>query len=308
MTSTTAIEIQALTKRFGSVCAVDNLSFEVARGSITGFLGPNGAGKTTTLRMLLGLIEPTDGIATIAGRPYRELVDPFRHVGAVLESTSFHPGRPARDHLRVLCIAAGIRTSRVDEVLDQVGLTDAGDRRVRGFSLGMRQRLGLAAALLGDPELLILDEPANGLDPEGVHWLRQFLRSYADRGASVLVSSHLLAEIAQTVDDVVIVAKGRLVTQSSLADLAGQNKSAVWVRTPQARVLRDALTAKGVAAEVQTAETVLAFETTTEAVGIAAAGAGVVIFEMTSQLFDLEEIFLELTSSTNETTTKGASR
>jgi ABC-2 type transport system ATP-binding protein len=304
----TSIQIQGLTKRFGTVVAVDNLSFEVAQGSVTGFLGPNGAGKTTTLRMLLGLIEPTAGTATIAGKPYRELVDPFRHVGAVLESTSFHPGRRASDHLRVLCVEAGLRLTRVDEVLEEVGLADVGDRRVKGFSLGMRQRLGLAAALLGEPELLILDEPANGLDPEGVHWLRRFLRSYADKGASVLVSSHLLAEIAQTVDDVVIVAKGRLITQSSLADLAGRTKPGVWVRTPQAQVLRDALAAKGISAEVQTSETVMALETTTEVVGIAAAGAGVVIFEMTHQHFDLEEFFLELTTPSTDSISKGASR
>jgi ABC-2 type transport system ATP-binding protein len=304
----TSIQIEGLTKRFGSVVAVDNLSFEVAPGSITGFLGPNGAGKTTTLRMVLGLIEPSAGRATIAGQSYRDLVDPFRHVGAVLESTSFHPGRRARDHLRVLCVAAGLPVIRADEVLDEVGLSDVADRRVKGFSLGMRQRLGLAAALLGRPELLILDEPANGLDPEGVHWLRRFLRSYADQGASVLVSSHLLAEIAQTVDNVVIVAKGRLVTQSSLADLADRTKPGVWVRTPQAGALRDALASKGIAAELTTTETVMALETTTEAVGIAAAGAGVVIFEMTSTHFDLEEYFLELTTPTTDDITKGAVR
>jgi ABC-2 type transport system ATP-binding protein len=304
----TSIQINGLTKRFGTVVAVDNLSFEVAEGSITGFLGPNGAGKTTTLRMLLGLIEPTAGSSIIAGKPYRELADPFRQVGAVLESTSFHPGRRARDHLRVLCTAAGLPPTRADEVLHEVGLADVGDRRVKGFSLGMRQRLGLAAALLGEPELLILDEPANGLDPEGVHWLRNFLRGYADSGRSVLVSSHLLAEIAQTVDDVVIVAKGRLVTQSSLADLAGRKKPGVWVRTPQAEVLRQALGSKDIAAEVQTPDTLVAFEATTEAVGIAAAGAGVVIFEMTTQHFDLEEYFLELTTPTMDPTIEGASR
>jgi ABC-2 type transport system ATP-binding protein len=304
----TSIQINGLTKRFGTVVAVDNLSFEVAEGSVTGFLGPNGAGKTTTLRMLLGLIEPTAGSSMIAGKPYRELVNPFRQVGAVLESTSFHPGRRARDHLRVLCTAAGLPPTRADDVLHEVGLADVGDRRVKGFSLGMRQRLGLAAALLGEPELLILDEPANGLDPEGVHWLRNFLRGYADSGRSVLVSSHLLAEIAQTVDDVVIVAKGRLVTQSSLADLAGRKKPGVWVRTPQAEALRQALGAKGIAAEVQTSETLVAFDATTEAVGIAAAGAGVVIFEMTTQHFDLEEYFLELTTPTMDPTIEGASR
>jgi ABC-2 type transport system ATP-binding protein len=298
----TTIEIQGLTKHFGDVVAVDNLSFEVEQGSVTGFLGPNGAGKTTTLRMLLGLVTPTAGTATIGGQPYRQLADPFRHVGAVLEATSFHPGRRARDHLRVLCVAAGLPVTRVDAVLDLVGLTHAGDRRVKGYSLGMRQRLGLAAALLGEPEVLILDEPANGLDPEGVHWLRQFLRAYADQGRTVLVSSHLLAEVAQTVDDVVIIAGGRLITQSSLVDLADQATPGVWVRTPQAETLRTALAGKGIAAELQTADTVLALETTTEAVGLAAAGAGVVIYEMTAQHFDLEEFFLELT------TTTGASR
>ncbi len=294
----TSIQVQGLTKRFGDVAAVDDLSFDVKQGTVTGFLGPNGAGKTTTLRMLLGLVTPTDGTATIAGQPYQQLVDPFRHVGAVLESTSFHPGRRARDHLRVLCAAAGLPVVRVDDVLEQVGLTDVGRRRVKGFSLGMRQRLGLAAALLGEPEVLILDEPANGLDPEGVHWLRRFLRSYADQGHTVLVSSHLLAEVAQTVDDVVIIANGRLVTQSSLTDLADQARPGVWVRTPQPEALRDALAAHGIAAEVKTADTIVAMDTTTDAVGLTAAGAGLVIYEMTPQHFDLEEFFLELTTPT----------
>jgi len=293
----TSIEVQGLTKRFGDVVAVDNLSFEVARGSVTGFLGPNGSGKTTTLRMLLGLVAPTAGSATIAGSSYRQLADPLRHVGAVLESTNFHPGRRARDHLRVLCVAAGIAVSRVDEVLREVGLADVGARRVKGFSLGMRQRLGLAAALLGEPEVLILDEPANGLDPEGVHWLRRFLCSYADRGRTVLVSSHLLAEVAQTVDDVVIIAAGRLITQSSLADLANRATPGVWVRSPQAPALREALAARDVVAEVKGADTMVALATTTDTVGLIAAGAGVVIYEMTARRFDLEELFLELTTT-----------
>jgi ABC-2 type transport system ATP-binding protein len=294
----TSIQVQGLTKRFGDVAAVDDLSFDVKQGTVTGFLGPNGAGKTTTLRMLLGLVTPTDGTATIAGQPYQQLVDPFRHVGAVLESTSFHPGRRARDHLRVLCAAAGLPVVRVDDVLEQVGLTDVGRRRVKGFSLGMRQRLGLAAALLGEPEVLILDEPANGLDPEGVHWLRRFLRSYADQGHTVLVSSHLLAEVAQTVDDVVIIANGRLVTQSSLTDLADQARPGVWVRTPQPEALRDTLAAHGITAEVKTADTIVAIDTTTDTVGLTAAGAGLVLYEMTPQHFDLEEYFLELTTTT----------
>src|SRR5437867_8072235 len=231
------ITIKELTKRFGEVVAVDDLSFEVDRGTVVGFLGPNGAGKTTTLRMLLGLVAPTAGSARIDGRRYRELSEPVRHVGALLEASSFHPGRSARDHLRVVTTAAGLPLSRADEVLDQVGLAGAARRRVGGFSLGMRQRLGLATALLGDPEVLILDEPANGLDPEGVHWLRGFLRHLADQGRTVLVSSHVLAEVAQTVDQVVIVARGRLVTQSTLAALTGRTDQLVRVRTPQAETL-----------------------------------------------------------------------
>jgi ABC-2 type transport system ATP-binding protein len=295
------IEIQNLTKRFGDHAAVADLSFRAREGAVTGFLGPNGAGKTTTLKMLLGLVAPSGGTATFGGRPYRELDEPVRQVGAVLESTGFHPGRRARDHLRVLATAAGLPLARVDEVLDEVGLADAAGQRVKEFSLGMKQRLGLAAALLGEPAVLILDEPANGLDPEGVHWLRRFLRDFADRGGTVLVSSHLLAEVAQTVDNVVIIAHGRLITQSSLADLAGRTPTAVRVRTPQAQALGTALTAEGVAADLVTADTLVAFNTTTEAVGLAAAGAGVPIYEMTSEHFDLEEMFLELTTSEGAT-------
>jgi ABC-2 type transport system ATP-binding protein len=203
-----AITVNGLSKRFGDVLAVDNLSFDVQQGTVVGFLGPNGAGKTTTLRMLLGLVTPTAGTATFGGRAYRELPAPTRTVGAVLEASGFHPGRSARNHLRVLATAAGIPHGRVDEVLGQVGLADAAGRRVGGFSLGMRQRLGLAAALLGDPAVLLLDEPANGLDPEGIHWLRGLIRRQADEGRTVLVSSHVLAEVAQTVDQVVIIAPG----------------------------------------------------------------------------------------------------
>ena len=214
-----AITVQGLTKRFGDVLAVDRLSFQVDEGTVAGFLGPNGAGKTTTLRMLLGLVDPTSGTATVGGRRYRDLPDPARRVGAVLEAGGFHPGRSARDHLRIQATAAGLPQTRIDQVLEQTGLAGAARRRVGGFSLGMRQRLGLAAALLGDPEVLILDEPANGLDPEGVHWLRGLVRGLAAEGRTVLVSSHLLAEVAKTVDQVVIVDEGRLVTQAAMAEL-----------------------------------------------------------------------------------------
>jgi ABC-2 type transport system ATP-binding protein len=297
-----AIEIAGLTKRFGDVVAVDDLTFTAREGAVTGFLGPNGAGKTTTLRMLLGLVAATGGSATFDGRPYSALPEPIRAVGAVLEATSFHPGRRARDHLRVQAVAAGVPVARADEVLEEVGLADAAGRRVKGFSLGMRQRLGLASALLGSPKVLILDEPTNGLDPEGVHWLRRYLRAFADGGGSVLVSSHLLAEAAQTVDDVVIVANGRLVTQSSLTDLARGAQAGVRVRTPQPDALRSALAAEGIAAEAVDSDAVMAFETTTDVVGLAAAGVGAVIYEMTAERFDLEQLFLELT------TPEGASR
>jgi ABC-2 type transport system ATP-binding protein len=214
-----AIVVAGLTKRFGNLVAVDDLSFEVEVGTVTGCLGPNGAGKTTTLRMLLGLVTPTAGTATIAGQPYHELTNPKATVGAMLEASGFHPGRSAANSLRVIAAAAGLPRSRVDEVLAEVDLADAAGRRVGGFSLGMRQRLGLAGALLGDPQVLVLDEPGNGLDPEGIRWLRGFLRRYAEQGRTVLVSSHALAEVAQTVDRVVIIARGRLVAHSTLAEL-----------------------------------------------------------------------------------------
>jgi ABC-2 type transport system ATP-binding protein len=213
------IEVHGLTKRFGPVLAVDRLSFSVHRGTIVGFLGPNGAGKTTTLRMLLGLVRPDEGTATINGRRYQDLPEPLHQVGAVLEASSFHPGRTARNHLRVQAMAGEADPSRIEDVLELVGLSRAAGRRVGKFSLGMRQRLGLATALLTDPDVLILDEPANGLDPEGVRWLRDLLRGLADEGTTVLVSSHVLAEVAQTVDSVVILDHGRLVAQSTLAEL-----------------------------------------------------------------------------------------
>jgi ABC-2 type transport system ATP-binding protein len=290
------ITIQGLTKRFGPVVAVDDLSFEVDQGTVVGFLGPNGAGKTTTLRTLLGLVSPTAGSARIGGKPYRELTDPVRHVGAVLEASSFHPGRSARNHLRVVATAAGLPLDRADEVLAQVGLAEAARRRVGGFSLGMRQRLGLATALLGDPQVLVLDEPANGLDPEGVHWLRGLLRQLADQGRTVLVSSHVLAEVAQTVDQVVIIAAGRLVTQSTLAALTARTDQLVRVRTPQADTLRSALAAQGIQTHPDGADQLLAAGTTPETVGKAAAAAGIVIYEMGAERSNLEDVFLQLTT------------
>jgi ABC-2 type transport system ATP-binding protein len=215
----------SLTKRYGDVLALDELTFSLDPGTVTGVLGPNGAGKTTTLRLMLGLAEPTAGQALVFGRRYRELEQPIRRVGAVLESADFHPARTGRNHLGALALAGGLPLGRVDEVLDLVELSGAAERRVRSYSLGMRQRLGLAAALLGDPELLILDEPANGLDPAGVHWLRIFLQTLARQGRTVLVASHLLAEVAQTVDQVLIIDHGRVLASGTLAELTGAKRS-----------------------------------------------------------------------------------
>jgi ABC-2 type transport system ATP-binding protein len=225
------IRASGLTKRFGPVLAVDQLSFEVGPGTVTGFLGRNGAGKTTTLRMLLGLVAPDAGTATINGHAYADLPEPLHQVGAVLEASGFHPGRTARNHLRVQALAGEADPSRIEDVLDLVELTGAADRRIGGLSLGMRQRLALATALLTDPEVLILDEPTNGLDPEGVRWLRNLLRGLAAEGTAVLISSHMLAEVAQTVDQVVIVDRGRAVAQSGLAELtAGADLEDVFLR------------------------------------------------------------------------------
>jgi ABC-2 type transport system ATP-binding protein len=290
-----AIELNGLTKRFGAVTAVDNLTLELGAGTVTGFLGPNGAGKTTTLRMLLGLVAPTAGTATFAGRRYVDLDKAARQVGAVLEASSFHPGRRAVDHLRILAAAAGLPAERVDEALAQVALTDHAHRRVGGFSLGMRQRLGLAAALLGDPSVLILDEPANGLDPEGVYWLRTFLRSQADAGRTVVVSSHLLAEVAQTVDHVVILDKGQLITSAPLAEFTARSRSAVIVRSPDADRLREHLTSRGINATITAPEQITATGTTPEEVGRAIGTIGLVIYEMRLEEPSLEDVFFSVT-------------
>ena len=221
----TTITVDRLTKRFGATTAVEDLSFTVPAGSVTGFLGPNGAGKSTTLRILLGLTRPTAGSASFDGLPYGELANPSRTVGAMLETDPFHPGRSGRDHLRVLATATGIGPDRVGQVLELVGLAEAAGRRVGGYSLGMRQRLGLAAALLGEPEVLVLDEPANGLDPHGIRWLRGLLRDHADRGATVLISSHVLSEVALLAERVVVVTRGRLVAAGQVAELTAPGTS-----------------------------------------------------------------------------------
>jgi len=292
------VSSDGLTKRFGKLTAVDDLSFALEAGTITGFLGPNGAGKTTTLRMLLGLAAPTSGKALIFDLPYAQLAGAARRVGAVLEATDFHPGRSGRDHLRTLSRAAELPDSRVDEVLGLVELTAAARRRVKGYSLGMRQRLGLASALLGDPELLVLDEPANGLDPEGVRWLRDFLRAFASEGRTVLVSSHVLAEVAQTVDQVLIVNKGRLVVETSLEQLTARVGGSVRVRSPQSDRLAEALRREGIETTVGNDHALLAHGATSQRVGEIAFAAGVPVFELVAEGSSLEDVFLELTSET----------
>ncbi len=291
-----SITVEGLSKSFGTVRAVDDLSFSTSAGRVTGFLGPNGAGKTTTLRMLLGLVTPTAGKALVEGRSYADLVQPLRVVGAALESSDFHPGRSARNHLRVIATAGELEPARVDEVLELVGLAEAADRRAGQFSLGMRQRLALAAALLGDPRVLVLDEPANGLDPEGIAWLRQFLRHLAGQGRTVLVSSHVLSEVQQTVDDVVIITRGRLVRQASLAELDDPAARGTVVRTPSPDSLHAALAAAGLAGAAPTGDGgwVVA-AATPQSVGAAAFAGGVELHQLTAQESDLERTFLELT-------------
>jgi ABC-2 type transport system ATP-binding protein len=288
------IEVEHLTKRFRRATAVDDLSFSVPRGRITGFLGPNGAGKTTTLRVLLGLALPTSGRASVAGKRYRELEAPLKTVGAVLEASNYHPARTGRNHLRVLAAAAGIANARVDQVLAEVELSDAARRRVGGYSLGMRQRLSVAAALLGEPELLVLDEPANGLDPEGIRWLRNFLRSFADGGGTVFVSSHVLAEVSQLADEVVIIHRGKLVAHQPVVELIAQAAGATRVRSPRAAALLERLRAAGIDAEADGER--LAVHAPPERVGDLAAEAGIPLHELVADTGSLEEAFLELTA------------
>jgi ABC-2 type transport system ATP-binding protein len=288
------IEVVDLRKRFRKTTAVDGLTFKVRDGLITGFLGPNGAGKTTTLRILLGLVHPTSGKATIDARRYRLLEEPARRVGAVLEATNFHPKRSGRNHLRVLAAAAGIPTSRVDELLDFVGLGSVARRRVGGYSLGMRQRLSVAGALLGDPQLLVLDEPANGLDPEGIRWLRDFLRGFAAEGRTVFISSHVLGEMQQLADEVVIIHHGRLVAHDPVEQLTARATGGARVRSPQAERLRELLAREGAEASVD-GDRVLT-TAPAERVGEIAAANGIVLHELTAEATSLEEAFLELTA------------
>jgi ABC-2 type transport system ATP-binding protein len=295
-----AIVAEGLTKRYGAVTAVDDLSFEVRAGAVTGFLGPNGAGKTTTLRMVLGLARPTAGRATIFGQPFAALPDPARSVGANLEVCGMHPGRSGRNHLRALAALAALPASRVEEVLDLVEMREAANRRAGGYSTGMRQRLGLAATLRGDPEVLVLDEPANGLDPQGIRWLRDFLRGVASEGRTVLVSSHVLSEVEQTVDDVVVIHRGRPVQSGPIASLL--TGEGVRVRSPRADELASALARDG--AEVRAEGDAIHVQgRTTDQVGDLAFAIGVPLHELAVEAASLEEIFFRLTSEQDDAAT-----
>ncbi|RMI34328.1 ABC transporter ATP-binding protein [Nocardia stercoris] len=297
------IEVRGLTKRYGDTLAVDNLSFTVRPGQVTGFLGPNGAGKSTTMRMILGLDKPTSGVALINGKPYAELDHPLRHVGALLDAKWVHPNRSARSHLRWMAASNSIPQSRVDEVLRLVGLTEVAGKRAGSFSLGMSQRLGLAGALLGDPKILLFDEPVNGLDPEGIHWIRRFMQTLAAEGRTVLVSSHLLSEMEQTAEHLVVIGQGKLLQDTSTRDFIERSSEAtVRVRSPQLAELRSLLTSKGMTVREDGARdgvpggpALLVVGSPSDEIGLLAGANGITLLELAPQRASLEESFMQMT-------------
>ena len=296
------IEVRGLTKRFRGRSAVHDLSFDVRPGAVTGFLGPNGSGKTTTARMILGLTDPDAGTASIGGRSYRDLTHPLREIGALINPGAVDPARTALDHLRWLAAANRIPTGRAELVLGQVGLDAVGGRRVGAFSLGMRQRLGIAAALIGDPPVLLLDEPINGLDPEGIHWIRTFMRSLAAEGRTVFVSSHLMSEMALTAHELVVIGRGRLIAAETMASFTARVDSSVRVRSPQLDELAAALEQEG-ATTWRAGEALDVVGMPIEQVGSVAARIGVVLYELSPQQASLEEAFMHLTAGSCEYTT-----
>ncbi len=293
------ITVRGLTKQYGAVRAVDDLSFDVTPGKVTGFLGPNGAGKSTTMRMVLGLDRPTSGRALVAGRPVAGMAEPLHAVGALLDAGAVHPGRSGRDHLRVAARTHGIPQRRVDEVVDQVGLGPAARRRVRGYSLGMRQRLGIATALLGDPGVLLFDEPMNGLDLDGVRWIRALVRRLAEEGRTVLLSSHLMSEMEQTADHLVIIGRGRLIADASLADVVrgGAAGQRVRVRTPRAALLAEALRRRGLRVSPAGDGDLLVDGAAAETVGDVALAAGAAVHRLAEERSSLEQVYLDLTDA-----------
>ena len=295
------IRADQLTKRYGTTTAVDDLSFSIQPGQVTGFLGPNGAGKTTTMRMIMGLDAPTSGTVTVAGKAYRDLPAPLTEVGALLDAKALHGGRTARNHLRVLAASNGLPASRVDEVLRVVGLTEVADRRAGGFSLGMGQRLGIAGALLGDPEVLIFDEPVNGLDPEGILWVRTFMRTLAAEGRTVLVSSHLMSEMALTADHLIVIGRGRMIAASSVKDFVDASSGqSVLVRSRDDAALGTALTDAGATVAAAPAGGLEITGVDTAFVGDLAFNSGIALLELTPQRASLEEAFMEMTRDSVE--------
>ncbi|GKQ39898.1 ABC transporter ATP-binding protein [Streptomyces sp. A012304] len=295
------IELEGLTKRYGEKVAVNNLTFTVRPGIVTGFLGPNGAGKSTTMRMILGLDRPTAGDVRIDGKHYDQLRDPLTYIGALLEAKGVHPGRSAHNHLLCLAQSNGIPRQRVREVLDTVGLTAVAKKKAKGFSLGMGQRLGIAAALLGDPRILMFDEPVNGLDPEGIHWIRNLMKSLAAQGRTVFVSSHLMSEMALTADHLVVIGQGRLLADTSMADFIAQNSRAyVRVRTPQRERLLDVLRGAGITVVENGNGTLEVDGGKPERIGELAAQHQIVLHELSPQQASLEEAFMQLTAESVE--------
>jgi ABC-2 type transport system ATP-binding protein len=288
------LEVRNLTKRYGRTVAVEDLSFTVEAGRVTGFLGPNGAGKTTTMRALLGLLRPSSGEALVEGEPPTAMQRPLATIGAALEATAFHPGRNGRNHLRSLAAAAKIPAGRVDEVLEMVELTGAAGRRVKGYSLGMRQRLALAAALLGEPRILILDELANGLDPQGMAWLRDLLKAQAAEGRTVLVSSHVLSEVGQVADELILIRKGKLVAQTTLAEFTAGGRAALRVRAADPEALSRALGERGATVSHDEDGALLVEGVSAEDVGVLALSSGIALYELAPQRSSLEARFLEV--------------
>jgi len=295
------IEATGLTKRYGPTLAVDDLTFTVGDGRVTGFLGPNGAGKSTTMRLIVGLDAPSSGRVTVNGRSYRERRFPLHEVGALLEAKAIHPSRSARNHLRWLAQSNGISPRRVDEVLEQVGISAVAGKRAGTFSLGMSQRLGIAAALLGDPEVLLLDEPVNGLDPEGIQWVRRLLRALASEGRTVFVSSHLMSEMALTADHLIVIGKGRLIADASVEEVIAQaSANHVKVVSPQAAELASLIRVAGADVETDGDDTLIVTGLESRDVGIIAAGGGITLFELSRQEASLEEAFMEMTRGSAE--------
>lgn len=294
------ITVQHLSKRYGDTLAVNDLSFEVRPGVVTGFLGPNGSGKSTTMRVIMGLDAPTAGDVTINGQRYHDLKAPLREVGALLDAKAVHPGRTARNHLLALATSNRIPVRRVDEVLEFTGIAAVADKKVGGYSLGMSQRLGIAGALLGDPPVLLFDEPANGLDPEGIRWIREFFRSLAIEGRTVFVSSHLMSEMAQSADEIIVIGRGRFITQDTVDGLTASVGGTVLVRSADNATLRRALEATGAAVDSANDGTMTVRTTNAEAIGTVALKAGVALFELTPHRASLEEVFMDLTADAVE--------